>query len=224
MHAGAEGCRIVPGMRASDLPQVFRNRGAIDQESCTLLEVLQDLVQSSDPLVQQNSEHRLADVFLVLQDLARQDGKEVTLGYLVKALGSARIDARRREQGRPRCGRCTSYGWVSRRCLHREAVHLETLLPDSEPHRLQPACRNFRVQPVPVGAREQEPDSADQVLRALDVLEKAHPGEAALLVEHHLEGRSLRSLAQELGCDRRRLAEKLKEAESLLGYLLEDLG
>lgn len=178
----------------------------------------------------------LGDVFLALDRLARRShgrdrrDRSVNVGYLLAALDHWEIDEARRRDGRPRCGGCVHYGRGAATCLHSAAVVAGPIPPDAEPSRLDPPCPHFRSvrhavpidhAPPPVAAPPADP--AERVARGLRRLERTDPAAAALLVLHHLDGRSLRALERELPHDRRELARRLRRAETALGRILEDL-
>jgi len=237
LHAERAGCRLLAGVPAPHALALVEPSGGLDQEGCTLLELLLNHLRpahapgaSGAAADDTGPAALLSELFLVLHRVASaRASAAVTVGYLVTAVRTARVDRRRRDLGRPRCGICRHYGWISRRCLERDAPYAEELPPGTEPGRLSPPCTAFRsvhahapVEPAAVRARD-EPDPSERVARALAVLERTDPVDAALLVRHHLDGVSLRTLAREAGTDRRHLARRLHRAEELLGFVLEDL-
>jgi DNA-directed RNA polymerase specialized sigma24 family protein len=203
--------------------------GGLDQERCPLLDVLLAKLRRRGPLAADASSNHLADLFLVLHRVSEAEvSEDVRVGYLLRAIASDRADQKRRLEGRPRCGICRHYGWVSRRCLHRDAVHTAELAPQVEPGRLVPPCPHFRsMHALPSGELPsplaRTPSETERVGRALEQLRASRPAAWRLLVLHHIDGLSLRELSRRSGCDRRVLARRMRSAETELGALLEDL-
>lgn len=227
------GCRIASGISPSELPRLLGPSGGIDQSRCAILDILLDRYTRHPPLHGDegaNRENALTELYFLLDKIAAaKHNGTVNIGYLLRAIPHVRTDRQRNVQGRPRCGLCTSYGWVSRRCLHRGSPHARPLAPDAEPQRLDPPCGDFKsvrfganlAPPSVVDGMELSP--AERVMRALEVLKKSDPRLAAILIEHHLEGQSVREICRKTGCNRRRLSRELKRAEEQLGYILEDM-
>lgn len=221
-HATEVGCRVAGGIPVGEVDELFGPGGAMDQPSCPLLRILKTPFQGRESVV--------SHLYLIAQRVVGSSrASTVDLGYLITSVRSGAIDLRRREEGRPRCGGCRNYGWKSRRCLKRGSPYGADHSPEAEPHRLAPPCQEFH--PIRAGTKEEwtsmraprRRSEAENVERALEILRQSDPAASALLVEHHIEGKSVRQISRATGRDRRQLTRSLKRAEELLGFILEDL-
>ncbi|MEM7202479.1 MAG: hypothetical protein AAF628_19560 [Planctomycetota bacterium] len=229
LHDARAGCRAAAGVAPPEVLVVLQPEGGLGQARCVLLDILGREV--AGPKVRwRTAGDVLGRLFLLLRRIAsRAQRTHVSLGYVLAALARERVDDRRRHDGRPRCGSCVAYGWVSRRCLARGTVDRDELAPTAEPGRLEPACHQYvsvrAATPAPeaVAAGAAEERRAERVLAALEQLAATQPDAARLLVGHYFERRSVRRLAAETNVDRRELAQRLRRAEVALGELLEGL-
>lgn len=231
-HREGTGCAFARGVLHQDAAQLLGPGGGLDQEECPLLDILLSRLEraSRNGTRERRRPESLSDLFLLLCKTGRTaNGGPLSMGYLVAAASNASVDRIRHEEGRPRCGSCTSYGWTSRRCLRRGAPYVQEIRPDTDPGSLAPACLSFRSireranGGVPSVSTDVKPPEVERLERALAILRRSDPRAAALIVEHHLEGVSLREIARTTRGSRRSLARELREAQEKLGVILEDL-